>query len=42
MDKKYHSIFISDIHLGTKDSKAIELIDFLKNKYTTDPTTSLY
>lgn len=31
MNKKYHSIFISDIHLGTKDSKANELIDFLKN-----------
>ena len=26
----YHSIFISDVHLGTRDSKAEEVIDFLK------------
>ncbi len=26
----YHSIFLSDIHLGTKDSKADEVIAFLK------------
>jgi len=29
--KKYKSIFISDVHLGTKDCKANELVDFLKN-----------
>lgn len=28
--RKYKSIFISDIHLGTKFSKADELLDFLK------------
>jgi UDP-2,3-diacylglucosamine pyrophosphatase LpxH len=27
---KYKTIFISDVHLGTKDCKAIELNDFLK------------
>lgn len=27
---EYHSIFISDVHLGTRDSKAAEVIDFLK------------
>lgn len=26
----YHSIFISDLHLGTRDSKADEVIEFLK------------
>src|SRR5271165_5389160 len=31
MKKVYRSICISDIHLGTKDCKADELIDFLKN-----------
>ena len=29
--KKYRTIFISDVHLGTKDSKAAALNDFLKN-----------
>ena len=28
---KYRSIFISDVHLGTKDSQADYLLDFLKN-----------
>lgn len=28
--KKYRSVFISDVHLGTKDSKADFLCDFLK------------
>jgi len=31
MEKKYKSIFISDIHLGTTDCKATELIQFLKH-----------
>lgn len=31
MKKKYRSIFISDVHLGTKDCKAPQLCDFLKN-----------
>src|SRR5271165_2216335 len=31
MKKVYRSICISDIHLGTKDCKADELSDFLKN-----------
>lgn len=31
MNKKYRTIFISDIHLGTKDCKAKELINFLQN-----------
>ena len=31
MSKTYRSIFISDIHLGTKDCKASELNNFLKN-----------
>lgn len=31
MAKKYRSIFISDIHLGSKHSKADILCDFLKN-----------
>jgi UDP-2,3-diacylglucosamine pyrophosphatase LpxH len=31
MEKKYKSIFISDIHLGTNDCKATELIYFLKH-----------
>lgn len=30
MDKKYNSIFISDTHLGSKDSRAKDLDDFLK------------
>lgn len=29
--KKYKTIFISDIHLGTRDCKADKLINFLKN-----------
>jgi len=37
-NKKYKSIFISDVHLGSKDSKASQLNDFLKN-YTCE---SLY
>jgi len=31
MNKTYKSIFISDIHLGTKGCKADQLCDFLKN-----------
>jgi UDP-2,3-diacylglucosamine pyrophosphatase LpxH len=31
MDKTYRSIFISDVHLGTKDCKAELLNNFLKN-----------
>jgi len=31
MQKKYKSIFISDIHLGTRGCKAEQLCDFLKN-----------
>ena len=31
MSKTYRSIFISDVHLGTKDCKAGELNNFLKN-----------
>lgn len=31
MKKTYRSIFISDVHLGSKECKASELIDFLKN-----------
>ena len=31
MDKTYRSIFISDVHLGTKDCKAEALNNFLKN-----------
>lgn len=31
MEKTYRSIFISDIHLGSKDSKAELLVDFLKH-----------
>jgi len=31
MKNKYRSIFISDVHLGTRDSKAELLTDFLKN-----------
>jgi UDP-2,3-diacylglucosamine pyrophosphatase LpxH len=31
MDKKYKTIFISDVHLGTKDSKAELLNNFLKH-----------
>lgn len=30
MKNHYRSIFISDIHLGTRDCKATELLDFLK------------
>ncbi len=29
--KKYHSLFLSDIHLGSKSSQAENLVDFLKN-----------
>jgi UDP-2,3-diacylglucosamine pyrophosphatase LpxH len=32
MKKAYKSIFISDIHLGTKGCKAKGLCDFLKHK----------
>lgn len=31
MKNHYRSIFISDIHLGTRDCKASELLDFLKH-----------
>lgn len=31
MQRKYRSIFISDVHLGTKDCKAKQLNSFLKN-----------
>lgn len=31
MEKKYRSIFISDVHLGTNDCKANQLSNFLKN-----------
>lgn len=31
MEQKYRSIFISDVHLGTKDCKADHLNNFLKN-----------
>ena len=31
MEKKYRSIFISDVHLGTKDCKAEQLNNFLKH-----------
>ena len=31
MQKKYRSIFVSDVHLGTKDCKAEALNNFLKN-----------
>jgi len=31
MKNHYRSIFISDIHLGTRDCKAAELLDFLKH-----------
>lgn len=31
MQKKYRSIFVSDVHLGSKDCKAEQLIDFLKH-----------
>lgn len=31
MDKTYRSIFISDVHLGTKDCKADQLNNFLKH-----------
>jgi len=31
MKEKYRSIFISDVHLGSKDCKAEQLSDFLKN-----------
>ena len=30
-NKTYRSIFISDVHLGTKDCKAEALNNFLKN-----------
>lgn len=29
--ESYHSVFISDVHLGTQDSKATEVIRFLKS-----------
>ncbi|MEZ5900240.1 MAG: UDP-2,3-diacylglucosamine diphosphatase [Hyphomicrobium sp.] len=29
--KKYKSVFISDLHLGTRSAKAAELLDFLKH-----------
>jgi UDP-2,3-diacylglucosamine pyrophosphatase LpxH len=31
MQKTYRSIFISDVHLGTKDSQADKLNNFLKH-----------
>lgn len=31
MQKKYRTIFISDVHLGTKGCKALQLNNFLKN-----------
>ena len=31
MQKKYRTIFISDVHLGTRDCKAEQLSNFLKN-----------
>jgi UDP-2,3-diacylglucosamine pyrophosphatase LpxH len=31
MNKKYRTIFISDVHLGTRDCKSEQLCDFLKN-----------
>jgi UDP-2,3-diacylglucosamine pyrophosphatase LpxH len=31
MNKTYRSIFISDVHLGTRDCKAEQLNNFLKN-----------
>jgi UDP-2,3-diacylglucosamine pyrophosphatase LpxH len=31
LTKKYKSIFISDVHLGTSDSQAKELLEFLKD-----------
>ena len=31
MKTKYKSIFISDVHLGTRDCKASELHNFLKH-----------
>ena len=31
MQKTYRSIFISDVHLGTRDCKAEELNNFLKH-----------
>jgi len=34
MKQLYKSIFISDIHLGTRDCKAEQLLDFLKNNKT--------
>lgn len=33
--KKYKAIIVSDLHLGTKDSKSVEFIDFIE-KYPTD------
>ena len=30
--KHYQAIIISDLHLGTKDSKAEEFIEFLEEK----------
>jgi UDP-2,3-diacylglucosamine pyrophosphatase LpxH len=34
MNKKYHTIWISDVHLGTLECKASSLIDFLKQNHT--------
>jgi len=31
MKQHYKSIFISDVHLGTRDCKALQLLDFLKH-----------
>lgn len=31
MKNQYRSIFISDVHLGTRDCKAVELHNFLKH-----------
>ena len=31
--KTYRSIFVSDVHLGTKDSQADKLNNFLKAQY---------
>lgn len=35
MHKKYRTIFISDVHLGTRDCKAAALINFLKHNSST-------
>jgi UDP-2,3-diacylglucosamine pyrophosphatase LpxH len=36
MQKTYRSIFISDVHLGTKDSQADKLNNFLKHNTSRD------